>query len=140
MAGCSYVGFTGGYSGESEAPNYSIEYTLDERRPTDPNWLMVSGGVVYIDNGLKSPWVNIGPEIGSFIKLGIEVVPDSGIFANVLGGLTFQSWSSVWEQDQMEIDGMYGGGLTYFIKDGGTAIIASYDNKRGVSAGVGFRY
>ena len=151
VGGCSYVGFTGGYGGESESPNYSMEFrVLDDVRPLDPNRVMLLGGVMYIDNEDVS-------ESGVFIKLGYEAVPDSGFFVNVIAGMSFyrEDFGYMYDpdgedgpeeprwrvmEDQLESDVMFGGGFTYFFNDGGTAIIASYDNKRGLSAGVGFRY
>ena len=123
--------------------SYSIEYsTIDERKAAEPDWLMVSGGTTFID-------AENAPELGLYIKFGFEVVPDSGFFVDALGGVTFVKErfgytlpDGQWKEtpDGVDVNGMIGGGITYFINDGGTCIIASFDNRRGVSAGMGFRY
>jgi len=142
--GCHYVGFAGGNGGESGSDNFSVEGgSIIENRPADPNWLMVSTGFTIIAH-------DIAPvETGAYMKFGFEIVPDSGLFVDVLGGVTFRGekkgyirsdgrWKD--EPDVVNIEGMLGGGLTYFFNDGGTAIIASYDNKRGLAIGAGLRY
>ena len=139
VGGCHYIGFTGGIS------DYAIEFsTVDDVRPADPNRLMLLGGMTF------------GEEFGVYAKIGYEVVADTGLFVNMLAGVSFhrERFSYMYDPDgegieepylitmsnEREGDLMIGGGITYFINDSGTAIIASYDNKRGVSAGVGFRY
>ena len=146
VGGCGYVGFTGGYGGESESANYSLEYDsifLKEPKPEpvpgERDWLVVTG-ITIIDNAINTRYFKSNPETGVYFKIGVEVVPDTGFFLNALGGITSVWRDSAWSEKEFEIDGMYGGGITYFLNDGGTAIIASYDNKRGISAGVGFRY
>jgi len=144
VGGCHHVGFLGGSGGESGSANFTIESgSIVEDRPADPNWLMVSTGITIIAH-------DIAPiETCAYLKFGFELVPDSGLFVDVLGGMTFRNEfngytrpDGTWKKEptELNIDGMIGGGITYFLNDGGTAIIASYDNKRGLSAGVGFRY
>lgn len=106
--------------------------------PAKRDWMLISG-VTIMDNGVDFEFGKTTPEMGSFLKLGVEVVPDTGFFANVLGGVTFIHWSSRWGEGT-EWYGLLGGGATYFINDKDVCILAAYDNRRGFSVGVGFRF
>jgi len=83
-SGCSHIAVLGGYGGESDSGNVSIEYgSIDSERPADPNWLMFSGGMTFIRHAGEPM------EFGTYLKFGFEIVPDSGLFADALGGVTF---------------------------------------------------
>ena len=114
----------------------SVNYTSQNR-----GWMLTSG-MVYIghDDTWWTGYVDIGPEFGSFIKGGIEIIPDSGIFVNALGGITFLSWSSVWTESELEVHPLYGGGITYFISNRNASLVSSYDNRRGLNIGLGFKF
>ena len=75
---------------------------------------------------------------------------DSGLFVTVLGGFTLADEVTVYESTirvypysygdiSWELYGLYGGGVTYFF-DTQNCIIATYDNRRGFSMGLGFKY
>jgi len=132
LAGCnSYVAFTGSTDGSITIEGSGL-YAEQSERP------MYTGGILLID----------GQEWGTFIKIDHEVAPDSGLFVTALGGATFtreQQYEYVdgsreERPDHVHIDGLFGGGLTWFVNNGPTAIVTSYDNKRGVSVGIGWRY
>jgi len=146
--GCNYIAIAGGQGGEFDAANLTVEYGSpppDEiKSKVNPGPgkrdLMLTGGMTIIDNGIDLGYFKSSPEMGGFIKLGVEVVPDTGLFANVLGGVTWIIWNSVWTEQETEWYGMFGGGLTYFINDKDACILAGYDNRRGFTAGVGLRF
>lgn len=155
--GCHYIGFTAGPDSEyGSAHNFTIEYAGRMPGVSDPprsrsgtsadpcsvpskRDFMLSGGVFYIDNGLDLWWYKGDPEMGSFIKLGVEAVPDSGFFINGLMGVSWIRWSTYWDEGT-ERFGLLGGGVTYFIDDEDACIIVSYDNRRLFNAGLGVRF
>ena len=102
---------------------------------------MVTGGFLVIDNAIDTWFYESRPEMGGFVKLGVEVAPDTGFFVNVLGGLTFIHHAK-WYQTEWETDwnGLLGGGVTYFINDKKFALVAAYDNRRLFTGGVGWRF
>lgn len=155
--GCNYIAFTAGpdseygsaasftieYSGRAPGSSHSTRPWLDSSAdpcsvPSERDF-MFSSGFLYIDNGLDLYWYRSDPEMGVFLKLGVEAVPDTGLFVNILGGVTWISWSSYWSEDT-EWFGLIGGGVTYFIDDKDFCVIASYDNRRLFNAGVGLRF
>jgi len=147
VSSCNYVGVLGGSGGEFDSTNFTLEFGGPENKPGksgERDWLLV-GGVTYINN--KEGTQN--KEFGGFGKLGLEVVPDTGFFVNALGGITFMkessgyvtqhgSWQST--ESETEVNGMFGGGVTYFISDDNFCIQANYDNRRGYTIGVGWRF
>jgi len=155
--GCNYIGATAGPCGEFEATsNFTFEYgfrsSFEDHTKTvshDPSGdpvtvpskrdVMLTAGVLVIDNGIDTWFFNSNPEMGGFLKLGVEVAPDTGFFVNVLGGLTWIHWASCWDEGT-EWYGLIGGGVTYFINDKDICLIAAYDNRRFFNAGVGVRF
>ena len=143
--GCSYVGFAGGYGREFDSANVTLEYGIRppeeiKSEPGERDW-MLTGGITYINN--------YNPEIGDFVKLGVEIVPDTGFFANVLVGFTlmeeargYVSPYGYWQptEGEIEIYGLFGGGVTFFINDNDVCVLTAYDNRRGFTAGIGFRF
>jgi len=142
--GCSYIGFAGGYGGEFDSANFTVEYGI---RPPEEiksesgerDWMLTSG-ITIIDNAIDTWFFKSTPEMGGFLKIGIEVVPDTGFFANLLGGVTWIFWDTAWTERQTDWYGLIGGGLTYFINDKNMCLLATYDNRRGISGGIGFRF
>jgi len=145
LGGCNYIGIVGGKDDEFDSANLTLEYGSpppDEIKsePGKRDW-MLTGGMAYIDN--------YNPEIGAFVKLGIEVLSDTGFFVNVIGGVTFMEEArgyvspyGYWQptEGEIEIYGMFGGGVTYFINDKDVCLLTAYDNRRGFTAGIGFRF
>ena len=143
VQGCNYIGVTGGHGGDFNATNFTIEYGSPspeelEPEPGERDW-MFTGGTLIIDNAIESSYFETSPEIGGFIKLGMEVAPDTGLFVNVLGGLTAIRWTSR-RDEGTEWSGLFGGGVTYFVDDQAVGILAGYDNRRGFTAGIGLRF
>lgn len=141
--GCNYIGVTGGSGGDFNATNFTVEYGSPppgelEPEPGERDWMLTSGFLV-VDNAIDTGFFESSPEMGGLIKLGMEVEPDTGLFVNVLGGLTFIKWASYWDEGT-EWYGLFGGGVTYFIDDKDVCILAGYDNRRGFTAGVGYRF
>jgi len=89
------------------------------------------------------------PELGLFGKYGLEVIEDTGLFATVLGGasVTNEKWycrSTMWPYEyhgtyDTTIYGMFGGGISYFLRDD-LFLQVDFDNRRGVTGGLGWRY
>jgi len=148
MGGCNYIAVTGGQGGPLDSMNFTVEYGSpppDEiKSKVNPGPgkcdLMLTGGITIIDNAIDLGYFKSTPEMGSFIKFGVEVVPDTGLFANVLGGVTFIHWKAWGGYEDTEIYGMFGGGVTYFVNDKDVCLLTAYDNRRGLTAGVGFRF
>lgn len=143
--GCNYIGFAGGQGGEFDSANLTVEYGTrppDELKPKPGERdFMVTGGFLIIDNAVETWFYESRPEMGSFVKLGIEVAPDTGLFVNVLGGLTFIHYARYWQTEwETEWNGLFGGGVTYFINDKDVCFLTAYDNRRGFTAGIGFRF
>jgi len=148
LGGCNYIAIVGGYGGEFDSANLTVEYGIPppdkikskvNPEPVKSEW-MLTGGMTIIDNGIDLWYFKSSPEMGGFIKLGVEVVPDSGFFANVLGGATFIHWKAWGGYEDTEIYGMFGGGVTYFIDDKDLCVLAAYDNRRDFTAGIGLRF
>lgn len=155
ISGCNYIGATGGYGGPMNTGNLTIEYgspfpeelkSKVEPGSGERDW-MLTGGITYINNDTETGFYESFPEMGSFAKLGIEIIPDTGFFVTILGGITWIHWKEKYDYEDSEQDdietkfyGMYGGGVTYFINDKDTCILVGYDNRRGVTAGAGFRF
>ncbi len=155
--GCTYVGFTAGPGGKGESsPNFALEYDfslpgVDRTKtvkhddsakpgsyPAKRDWMFIGGNYI-VDNAIDIGWFKSSPEVGGFVKLCVEVMPDTGFFANVLGGFSAISWTTAYDEGT-EWYGVLGGGFTYFVNDNDFCIIASYDNRRLFNAGVGFRF
>lgn len=91
-------------------------------------------------------------------KLGLEVIKDSGVFINVIGGIVFRNkcvqegeliddkthpdgkyWQTI-EETEGKTDILFGTGITYFVSKNSTPIVISvdYDNYRKLTGSVGF--
>ena len=90
-------------------------------------------------------------EMGLFGKCGIELVEDTGVFGTVFGGVTFAResqlyWSSL-GTPHYYVDkgtnnyGLYGMGISYIPnKDGSLLLQVDYDNRRGITFGLGWKF
>jgi len=157
FGGCNYLGFSAGPGGEFDASsNFTFEYGFadptfgrtdndsqdsagDPEPGSDEREFMLTSGFTVIDNGIDLYWFESNPEMGGFMKLGIEVAPETGFFVNVLGGITFIHWASYWDEGT-DWHGLLGGGVTYFINDENFCLVAAYDNRRFFTGGVGWRF
>lgn len=138
--GCNYVGLIGGDQSFAlelySPPPGKVEASIGNRD--------VQGSVgllVITSDKVKSSTFERSSEAGAFVKLGIEILPDTGLFIDGLFGATarHEYWRPT-KTKTTEWEGLYGGGLTYYIGDGQTCIIAGYDNRRGYTGGVGWRF
>ncbi len=96
------------------------------------------------DAGVRRDW----PEMGLFGKYGLEVAEDTGLFVNVLGGITFADEVHLYysalgpphytENEGWTTRGMFGGGISYFFDDE-LYLQADYDNRRGLTVGIGWK-
>ena len=90
-----------------------------------------------------------GNEIAILGKYGLEIIKNKGLFIVALAGLSFyeevdlaQSDATGWYYEQSSSTGAYGvfgGGLNYFPPGSKVSFQVEYDNRRGVTGGIGFR-
>ena len=83
-------------------------------------------------------------------KYGLEIVKNEGLFLVALAGFSMydeidlaQSNATGWYYEQSSSTGTYGifgGGLSYFPPGGKISYQLEYDNRRGVTGGIGFRW
>lgn len=138
--GCNYVGIVGG--DESFAIElYSPPPEKVSKLIQDEHDIHGAVGLLVIADSLKSDTFERTSEIGGFVKLGIEILPDTGLFVDGLVGLTGRHEYDRPKKDKTtEWEALYGGGLTYFVSDKGTCFIVSYDNRRDLAIGIGWRF
>ena len=89
-----------------------------------------------------------GEEFGIYGKYGLEILKGSGFFIHALAGISFseeidlaRSNVTGWYYEQSsstETNGMYGGGVSYFLYDSKFGLQLEYDNRRGVTGLIGF--
>ena len=91
------------------------------------------------------------PEFGFFLKYGIEIIPDTNLFLTGFGGCTFADEVTVYDSEIQvyprsygkdegwTTHGLFGGGLAYFVTEQ-VIFQFDYDNRRGISAGMGWRF
>jgi len=159
-----YAVLGGGYGGETDSGNFTVEGVKVAR--SEGRDSLGGLGFTMIFNGGDVPsdvldypcphgdYTDLGsqrdiPEMGLFGKYGLEIIEDTGLFATVLGGATFadetelaQSNATGWyyEQDTgINTYGLFGGGISYFLKDD-LFLQVDYDNRRGITGGLGWRY
>lgn len=92
-------------------------------------------------------WKQDGNEWALFGKYGIEIVRNSGVFATVLGGLSFadrvylvRSNLTGWYWTQAEdhkTEFIFGGGIRSFPRDNNICVSIEYDDKRGITCMLG---
>lgn len=139
--GCNYVGLVGGDESFT-LELYSPSPDRTDKEPKIGNHdLRGAVGLLVITNRVKSNTFERSSEVGSFVKIGIEILPDTGLFVDGLIGLTSRhEYYRPTKTKTTEWEGLYGTGLTYFISNGDTCIIAGYDNRRGFTGGIGWRF
>ena len=153
FAGCHYIGVSGGHGGEYNATSISVEGITKGEVPSDPNdnpwkdWMVISG-MCYINSGERkfTPFFPValgydrGDEIGAYIKLGPELSADSGLFVMGIAGVTFAKYHKTGHEEDLLVEGMFGAGILYFPNDGNLGLQLNYDNRRGLSGGLGIRF
>jgi hypothetical protein len=98
----------------------------------------------YTDLGTKQK----GPEYGLFVKYGLKIIENPEVFIFVLGGVSLsekiqlvRSNATGWYYEQSsktKTNGIFGGGLSFPIKNSFFSI--EYDNRRGITGSLGFRW
>ncbi|WP_139800646.1 hypothetical protein [Geothermobacter hydrogeniphilus] len=161
----SYFAIGGGSGGDAGAANLSLEIggvTTDR-----PNNRLLSFGLGFIFNADDVPsdtfeypvphsnYTDLGTrqkgnEYAFFGKYGLEIIRDKGLFLFALGGFSVsenvdlaQSNATGWYYEQSsstELNGMFGGGLSYFPVNNKISLQVEYDNRRGVTGGIGLRW
>lgn len=91
-----------------------------------------------------------GNEMAIVGKYGLEIIKNEGLFLVALAGFSLyeevalaQSNATGWYYEQSSSTGTYGvfgGGLNYFPPGSKVSFQVEYDNRRGVTGGVGFRW
>lgn len=115
-----------------DVPSDTLEYPV-------PHWN-------YTDLGTKQD----GPEIALFGKYGLEVITNKRLFLFGLGGLSFakeielaQSNATGWYYEQSsssKLNGVFGAGLSYFPPESKVSLSVEYDNRRGITGSLGYRF
>jgi hypothetical protein len=87
-------------------------------------------------------------EYGAFLKLGMETIDRLFIFAT--GGFTMTEVAEVVQDNQTgiyheqtsseNVEGLLGAGLIYFLSSEKFGLQLEYDNRRGVTGSVAFRF
>jgi hypothetical protein len=160
-----YFAVGGGSGGEADAPNLTLELGGVS---TDREYnQLLSVGLGFIFNADDVPagtleypvphsnYTNLGTrqkgnEYALFGKYGLEILKNKGLFIFALGGLSFaeevdlaRSNVTGWYYEQSsstELCGMFGGGLSYFPLGNRISFQVEYDNRRGITGGIGFRW
>lgn len=160
-----YFSVGGGAGGEADAPNLTLELG-GVSTGSGLNQLFAIGlGFIFNaddvpDGTLEYPvphsdYTNLGDrqkgnEYALYGKYGLEPVKNSGVFIFGLGGVSFseeidlaRSNVTGWYYEQSsstKTNGMFGGGLSFFPKDSKISFSAEYDNRRGITGSIGFRF
>ena len=159
-----YAVLGGGYGGKTDSANFTVEGVKIARSQGRDS--LFGLGYTAIFNGGDVPsdtldypcphwdYTDLGverdlPEMGIIGKYGIEIVKDTGLFATVVGGITFADETEIaqsnvtgwyYEQDTgINTYGLFGGGVSYFMKED-LFMQAEYDNRRGITIGAGWRF
>lgn len=160
-----YFSVGGGAGGKADAPNLTLELG---GVPTGSglNQLFAIGlGFIFNaddvpDGTLEYPvphsnYADLGNrqkgnEYAVFGKYGLEPIKNSGVFIFGLGGVSFseeidlaRSNVTGWYYEQStstKTNGMFGGGLSYFPTNSKMSFSAEYDNRRGITGSIGFRF
>ena len=93
---------------------------------------------------------HFNPESGVYLKLGVEPVYNSGVYFFALGGANAVQMTPVvrsnttgWLYSMGSSEtyyGLFGGGVEYLPRYNRVSFQAAYDNRRGVTAGLGYRW
>ena len=147
--GCHYMAVSGGHGGEFSAGNISVEGGVKEMRDND--WIILAGMTYIHAEGTErivlspDPYVAIpgdkrSDEIGVYAKIGREIIAGSGIFVMALGGVTGTEYEDLDGHETIECEPMLGAGMIHFLPNKKISFQLDYDNRRGISAGIGFRF
>ncbi len=161
-----YTAIGGGMGGAANAPNVSVELGAVSTNKDAHNQLFAADfGFIFNADHLPSGTLHYpvphsdyailgkkqkGNEYALAGKYGIELIKNQGVFAFGLGGLSFskevelaRSNVTGWYYENAsssKINGLYGGGLAYFPPNSNWTLSAAYDNRRGITGTVGFRF
>jgi len=160
-----YFAIGGGAGGQSGAPNLTFEVGGVSTSKNHNRLLSIGFGFVFNADDVPtgtleypvphSDYVNLGTrqkgnEYAFFGKYGLEIIKGKGLFLFVLGGLSAaeeielaRSNVTGWYYEQSsssKVNGMFGGGISYFPLNNRLSFQVEYDNRRGVTAGVGVRW
>lgn len=94
-----------------------------------------------------------GNEYGVYGKFGIEIFKNKGLFINGLGGFSYSKTEKSRIDQNLELEtynvskstsnqflGMYGVGISYLPNDSKLYVQVDWDNRRGCTAAVGWRW
>ncbi len=158
-----YFAVGGGAGGKAGAPNvtFDIGYISTYKKP---NYLIAGGGSVIFTNNIPAnvldypvphwDYTNLGTrqtnESALFVKGGLEVIKNQGVFIFLLGGFSFlekiqlaRSNITGWYYTQASHSrtyGLLGVGLGYFLPNSRLSFSVEYDNRRGVTGSLGYRW
>ncbi|KAA0258829.1 hypothetical protein FHQ18_02450 [Deferribacter autotrophicus] len=160
-----YISIGGGYGGENNKANISIDGGIISTYEHYRALYGVGLGYIFLDdevpeNTLDYPvphsdytyigTKNDGGETLLFGKFGIEIVKNSGFFVYGLGGISYvkeielaQSNATGWYYTQSEdskTHGVYGAGIGYFPINKGIVLMLDFDNRRGITGGIGYKW
>ncbi len=161
-----YVALGGGAGGASEAANVSFEAGAVSTNADSHNQLLAADlGFIFNADHLPAGTLHYpvphydytslgnrqkGNEYTIAGKYGFELFKNQGVFVLGIGGLSIseavalaQSNATGWYYENAsstKINGLYGGGLAYFPPNSRWNISAEYDNRRGITGMIGFRF
>ena len=157
-----YVSLGGGSGGDSGGSNISIDIggVTDYK---DTNALVAIGLGVIDANDLPSntqgdkvtgsSYTLVGDrqkdnELAFYGKLGVETIEN--LFVFVLGGISYVETAEIVTSDSTGLyheqssnnttEGMIGGGLMYFLENPNVGFQLEYDNRRGVTGSIAFKF
>lgn len=166
----NYAILGGGYGGPTKSANLTIEGLQIKENRQGRNSLIGGGFTMIFNSGdVEGDEITSGdysdlfqlecsidtvdegetgrgslPEMGLFGKYGIEVAKDTGLFVTGFGGFTIVEESYVlypysYEESEWTTYGMFGGGLSYLLNNN-SYIQVDYDNRRGTTVGLGWKF
>lgn len=98
----------------------------------------------------KGETYQAGPEMGIYLKYGLEVIEDTNLFVTVFGGMTtisektiytsdIQVWPYEYETTDSDTDLVWGYGLSWFIGSNREFLIqVDYSDRREIIGSIGF--
>lgn len=160
-----YFAVGGGAGGKADAPNLTLELGGVSTGREHNRLIAIGLGIIFNADDVPSDtleypvphsdYTNLGTrqkgnEYALFGKYGLEVIKNKGVFIFALGGLSFseeidlaRSNVTGWYYEQSsssKANGMFGGGLSYFPINNKVSLSVEYDNRRGITGSLGFRF
>jgi hypothetical protein len=160
-----YFSVGGGAGGKADAPNLTLELGGVSTDREHNRLIAIGLGFIFNADDVPSDtleypvphsdYTNLGTrqkgnEYALFGKYGLEVIKNKGAFIFALGGLSFseeidlaRSNVTGWYYEQSsssKVNGMFGGGLSYFPINSKVSLSVEYDNRRGITGSLGFRF